>query len=49
MMIILKAQSEWKRDISYDELADEIMKKLEIIPGYFLRKANPYKCDLTNL
>lgn len=48
MMIILKPQSEWKRNITYDELADEIYEKLEIIQGYFLKKANPYKCVLMN-
>ena len=35
MMIILKPQSEWKRDISYDKLAEEFEEKLNTIPGYF--------------
>lgn len=38
MMIILKSPSEWKRDISYDELAEEIEKKLSTIPGVFFEK-----------
>ena len=31
MMIILKSPDEWKRDISYDELAEEIEEKLNKI------------------
>ena len=38
MMIILKPQSEWKRDISYDKLAEEFEEKLNTIPGVFLKK-----------
>jgi cobalt-zinc-cadmium resistance protein CzcA len=39
MMIILKQQSdEWKRDVSYDELADEIMEAMEHNPWRVLRK-----------
>ena len=39
MMIILKPQKDWKTDKSYNELADEIMEKLEAIPGIFLKKS----------
>jgi cobalt-zinc-cadmium resistance protein CzcA len=32
MMIILKPQSEWKRDVSYDELAEEFDGKIKHNP-----------------
>ena len=49
MMIILKPQSEWKRDISYDELADEINEKLETIPGVFFEKSQPIQMRFNEL
>ena len=49
MMIILKPQSEWKRDISYDELADEIYEKLENIPGVFFEKSQPIQMRFNEL
>ena len=49
MMIILKPQSEWKRDISYDELADEINEKLESIPGVFFEKSQPIQMRFNEL
>jgi cobalt-zinc-cadmium resistance protein CzcA len=49
MMIILKPQSEWKRDISYDELADEINEKLETIPGVFFEKNQPIQMRFNEL
>lgn len=48
IIIILKPQSEWKEQKSYDELAEEIEHKLSVMPGVFFEKASPYKCDLTN-
>ena len=44
LMIILKQPDEWKRDISYDELAEEMEHTLSSIPGVFFEKINPYKC-----
>jgi cobalt-zinc-cadmium resistance protein CzcA len=41
MMIILKPQSEWKRDVSYDELAEEFEERLNTIPGVFFEKNQP--------
>ncbi len=38
LVIILKPVKEWKSGRSYNELADAIMEKLEIIPGYSLKK-----------
>ncbi len=49
MMIILKQPSEWKRDISYEELADEIMEKLEVIPGVFFEKSQPIQMRFNEL
>ena len=44
MMIILKPQEEWKRDITYEELADEINEKLECVCFTMLKK--PIRSDL---
>jgi cobalt-zinc-cadmium resistance protein CzcA len=49
MMIILKPQKEWKRNISYDELADEIYEKLEAIPGIFFEKNQPIQMRFNEL
>ncbi|MES2396641.1 MAG: efflux RND transporter permease subunit, partial [Bacteroidota bacterium] len=49
MMVILKPQSEWKRDISYEELADEINEKLENIPGVFFEKSQPIQMRFNEL
>jgi len=49
MMIILKPQSEWKRDISYDELAEEFEKRLNTIPGVFFEKNQPIQMRFNEL
>ncbi|MBK9729054.1 MAG: CusA/CzcA family heavy metal efflux RND transporter [Saprospiraceae bacterium] len=49
MMIILKPQSDWKREISYDDLADEIFEKLENIPGVFFEKSQPIQMRFNEL
>ncbi|MBK9191289.1 MAG: CusA/CzcA family heavy metal efflux RND transporter [Crocinitomicaceae bacterium] len=49
MMIILKQPSEWKRDITYDELADEMMEELEVIPGVFFEKNQPIQMRFNEL
>ncbi len=49
MMVILKPQKEWKRDITYDELADEINEKLENIPGVFFEKNQPIQMRFNEL
>ena len=48
-MIILKPQSEWKRDISYDELAEEFEEKLNTIPGVFFEKNQPIQMRFNEL
>jgi cobalt-zinc-cadmium resistance protein CzcA len=49
MMIILKPQSEWKRDVSYDELAEEFEERLNTIPGVFFEKNQPIQMRFNEL
>ncbi|MDR1543157.1 MAG: CusA/CzcA family heavy metal efflux RND transporter [Prevotellaceae bacterium] len=49
LMIILKPQKEWKEKKNYAELADEIMEKLEIIPGVFFEKNQPIQMRFNEL
>jgi cobalt-zinc-cadmium resistance protein CzcA len=49
MMFILKPQNEWKRDISYDELAEEFEEKLNTIPGVFFEKNQPIQMRFNEL
>ena len=49
MMIILKSPDEWKRDISYDELAEEFEQKLNTIPGVFFEKNQPIQMRFNEL
>ncbi len=49
MMVILKKQSEWKRDISYEQLAEEIEHKLSAIPGVFFEKNQPIQMRFNEL
>jgi len=49
LMIILKPQKEWKTIKSYDELSDEMMKKLEVIPGVFFEANQPIQMRFNEL
>ncbi len=49
LMIILKNPDEWKRDITYDELAEEIEEKLSVIPGVFFEKNQPIQMRFNEL
>lgn len=49
LMVILKPQSEWKRKISYDDLADEISEKLENFPGVYFEKSQPVQLRFNEL
>lgn len=49
VMIILKKPSEWKRDITYDELAEEMEEKLGNIPGVFFEKNQPIQMRFNEL
>ncbi|RZK38963.1 MAG: CusA/CzcA family heavy metal efflux RND transporter [Pedobacter sp.] len=49
LMVVLKPEKEWKSDRSYDELADAIMEKLEVIPGVFFEKNQPIQMRFNEL
>jgi cobalt-zinc-cadmium resistance protein CzcA len=49
LMIILKLSKEWKRDISYTELAEEMIEKLEVIPGVFFEQSQPIQMKFNEL
>lgn len=49
LMIVLKPQKEWKSDRNYNELADAMMKKLEVIPGVFFEKNQPIQMRFNEL
>lgn len=49
LMIILKPQSEWKTNKSYEELSNEMMEKLEVIPGVFFEANQPIQMRFNEL
>ncbi|MFD1768757.1 CusA/CzcA family heavy metal efflux RND transporter [Sphingobacterium suaedae] len=49
MMVVLKPESEWTSGRSYNELADAIMEKLEVIPGVFFEKNQPIQMRFNEL
>lgn len=49
LIVVLKPQKEWKSNKNYDELADEIMEKLEVIPGVFFEKNQPIQMRFNEL
>ena len=49
LVIILKPEKEWKNGKSYNELADEMMEKLENIPGVFFEKNQPIQMRFNEL
>jgi len=49
MMLILKPREEWKRNISYDQLADEIIAEMGEIPGVFFEKSQPIQMRFNEL
>jgi cobalt-zinc-cadmium resistance protein CzcA len=49
VMIILKPENEWRRNISYDELAEEFEEKLSTIPGVFFEKNQPIQMRFNEL
>lgn len=49
IIIILKPQSEWKEQKSYDELAEEIEHKLSVMPGVFFEKSQPIQMRFNEL
>lgn len=49
LMIILKPQTEWTRDITYAELAEEMEEKLGAIPGVFFESSQPIQMRFNEL
>lgn len=49
LIVVLKSQKEWKSGKNYDGLADEIMEKLEVIPGVFFEKNQPIQMRFNEL
>jgi cobalt-zinc-cadmium resistance protein CzcA len=49
MMIMLHPIEEWKSGKSYDELADDILDKLSVIPGVFFEKNQPIQMRFNEL
>ncbi|HOU47419.1 MAG TPA: efflux RND transporter permease subunit, partial [Chitinophagales bacterium] len=49
IIIVLKPQKEWKSGRTYNELADAILEKLEIIPGIFFEKNQPIQMRFNEL
>jgi cobalt-zinc-cadmium resistance protein CzcA len=49
MVIVLKPQKEWKRNITYDQLADEFMDSLAVMPGVFFEKSQPIQMRFNEL
>lgn len=49
LIVVLKPQQEWKSKKSYEELADEMIEKLEVIPGVFFEKNQPIQMRFNEL
>lgn len=49
MMIILKPQSEWKTEKSYTDLGNEMLGRLETVPGIFFEKNQPIQMRFNEL
>lgn len=49
MIIVLRPIKEWKSGRSYNELADAMMEKLEVIPGVYFEKNQPIQMRFNEL
>ena len=49
LMIILKDQSEWKSNKTFEELGEEIEDKLKVIPGVFIERSQPIQMRFNEL
>lgn len=49
LVIVLKPKKDWERKISYDELGDEMLQKLSVIPGIFFEKNQPIQMRFNEL
>lgn len=49
LIIVLKPKGEWKESKSYDELANEMIASLKVIPGVFFEKNQPIQMRFNEL
>ncbi len=49
LIIVLKPRSEWKVEKSYEELAQEMLKALEAIPGVYFEASQPIQMRFNEL
>ncbi len=49
LIIVLKPQNEWKSKKSYAELSEEMLEKLEVIPGVFFEANQPIQMRFNEL
>ncbi len=49
LMVMLKPKKQWKERKSYNQLAEEMMEKLEIIPGVFFEISQPIQMRFNEL
>ena len=49
MIIKLKPIKEWESGLTYEELADKMMKELEVIPGVFFEASQPIQMRFNEL
>ena len=49
LIIVLKPKEEWKTKKSYEELGNEMLEKLEVIPGVFFEKNQPIQMRFNEL
>lgn len=49
LMIVLKPQKEWKSGRTYESLANDILAKLQVIPGVFFEKNQPIQMRFNEL
>lgn len=49
LIINLKPIKEWKSGLTYEELADKMMKELEVIPGVFFEASQPIQMRFNEL
>lgn len=49
LIIVLKPKKEWKVKKSYEDLAEEILEKLEVIPGVFFEANQPIQMRFNEL
>src|SRR5690606_3574136 len=49
MIVILKDKEDWKRDIEYNQLGEEILSRLQQIPGVYFERSQPIQMRFNEL